>query len=316
MRIAVLDDYEFAAHRFVDWSELGSDVETVVLNDHIDEEDELIDRIGDVSVLVIMRERTRITRTIVNELPSLELLVTTGMVNQAVDIAALRDRGIVVCGTGAAGPASTVELTWALILAALRGIPAADHAIRAGEWRGGVGRVLAGRQLGILGLGNIGSRVARIGCAFDMSVVAWSASLSEQTAREHGVARVDLDDLLRTSDVVSLHLVLSERTRGIIGRRELDLMKGDAWLVNTARGALVDEDALIRALGERRIGGAAIDVFSTEPLPANHRLRELSNTVLSPHLGYVTEEMMRVFFQEAFADVAAWRAGTPTRVIG
>jgi phosphoglycerate dehydrogenase-like enzyme len=251
---------------------------------------------------------------VLERLPDLRLLVTTGSRNASIDVAAAAERGIAVCGTRAHAP-GTAELTWALVLAVARHVPQEDASIRSGGWQRTVGTDLAGARLGLLGLGRLGERVARIGLAFEMDVVAWSANLTGERAAEVGVRRVDRDDLLRTADVVSIHLQLSDRTRGLIGARELGLMKPSAILVNTSRGPIVDEPALVRALREGWIAGAGLDVFDTEPLPRHSPLRELRRAVLTPHLGYVTEKTYETFYGDAVEDVAAWLAGTPVRVV-
>ena len=314
-RIAVLDDYQSAAAGFADWSLVPGPVDVVEFADHLADEDALADRLTPFEVVVAMRERTPFPRTLLERLPHLRLLVTTGRRNASIDVAAAAERGITVCGTGshAAGP---VELTWALILAVARQVPLEDASVRAGGWQETVGTDLAGATLGVLGLGRLGERVARIGQAFDMDVVAWSQNLTGQRAAEVGVRLVDRDELFATADVLTVHLVLSDRTRGLVGRDELERMKPSAILVNTSRGPIVDEAALLDALSSSRIAGAGLDVFDTEPLAPDHPLRSAPRTVLTPHLGYVTEKAYEAFFREAVEDVAAWIAGTPVRELG
>jgi phosphoglycerate dehydrogenase-like enzyme len=261
-----------------------------------------------------MRERTPFTRARLERLPNLKLLVTTGMRNAAIDVGAAQERGIVVCGTGGVS-AATAELTWALILALARHVPAEDRSMREGGWQTTVGIDLAGRTLGVVGLGNQGAPVARIGHAFGMRVIAWSQHLTPQRAAEHGAEAVSRDELLEQSDVLTIHLKLSERSRGLIGAAELARMKPTALLVNTSRGPIVDEAALVAALRDGTIGGAALDVYDTEPLPAHHPLRSTPNTVLTPHIGYVTAATYEVFYGEALEDIAAWRGGEPLRVL-
>lgn len=312
MRIAVLDDYQNVATRFGDWPSLGAEV--VVFNEHIADADELVRALAGFEVVVAMRERTRFPAELLRRLPDLRLLVTTGPRNAAIDMAAARECGIVVSATGYL-PHPTVELTWALILAAARGLPTQDRSVRAGGWQTGVGFGLRGRTLGLLGLGRLGSAVARVGQSFGMETIAWSQNLTAERAGEYGVTAVGKEELLRRADVLSVHLVLSRRTRGLIGAAELASMKPTAWLVNTSRGPVVDEAALVAALRDNTIAGAALDVYDTEPLPAEHPLRALPNTVLTPHIGYVTEELYEIFYGDAVADIAAYQAGEPIRVL-
>jgi phosphoglycerate dehydrogenase-like enzyme len=261
-----------------------------------------------------MRERTPFPRALLERLPRLRLLVTTGMRNAAIDLQAAADRGVLVCGTGGL-PYPTAELAWGLVLALARRIPREDRATREGRWQETVGLGLNGKTLGVLGLGTLGSRVARFGRAFEMDVLAWSQNLTAERAAEIGAVRVDRDELLARSDVVTIHLVLSERTRGLIGARELGLMKRTAYLVNTSRGPIVDEAALVRALRDGTIAGAGLDVYDEEPLPPDHALRGLPNTVITPHLGYVTEETYRIFYGQALEDILAYLRGEPVRVL-
>jgi phosphoglycerate dehydrogenase-like enzyme len=313
-RVAVLDDYQYVATHFADWSRVPGPVSVVEFADHIDDEDALVERLQDFHVVVAMRERTPFPRSVLERLPNLKLLVTTGPRNAAIDVAAAQECGITVCGTRGHLPA-TGELAWGLILAVARHIPQEDASVRAGGWQETIGADLAGNRLGVLGLGRLGARVARIGLAFEMDVVAWSHHLTDQRAAEVGVRRVEKDELLETSDVVTIHLQLSDRTRGLIGGEELTRMKPTAILVNTSRGPIVDERALIEALREDVIRGAGLDVFDTEPLPERHPLRRAPRTVLTPHLGYVTEKTYEIFYGDAVEDVAAFLAGQPIRVI-
>jgi len=313
-RIAVLDDYQSVAARFADWSRLPEPVDVVEFSDHLDDEDALAERLRPFDVVVAMRERTPFPRSLLARLPRLRLLVTTGARNAAIDVAAAAERGVTVCGTGA-HPTGTAELTWALVLAVARHIPEEDAGMRAGGWQRTVGTDLAGARLGVVGLGRLGTRVARIGQAFGMDVVAWSQNLTDERAAEVGVRRVDKDELLATSDVVTVHLVLSERTRGLVGRDELARMKRSAILVNTSRGPVVDEAALLEALSEGHLAGVGLDVYDREPLPADAALRTAPRTVLTPHLGYVTRDTYRVFYGDAVEDVAAFLRGTPIRAL-
>ncbi|GAA4314059.1 D-2-hydroxyacid dehydrogenase family protein [Klenkia terrae] len=313
-RIALLDDHQSAAARFADWSGLPEPAEVVAFADSVPDADALVARLRGFDVVVAMRERTAFPREVLERLTDLRLLVTTGGANAAIDLDATRDLGITVCGTGAHGPATT-ELTWALILAVARHVPAEDASVRAGGRQHTVGRDLAGATLGLLGLGRLGEQVARVGLAFGMDVVAWSANLTDERAAEVGVRRVERDELLRTADVVTIHLKLSDRTRGLLGAAELALLKPTAILVNTSRGPIVDEAALVEVLRAGGIHGAGLDVYDTEPLPVDSPLRELRRAVLTPHLGYVTERTYEVFWRDAVEDVAAWLRGTPVRMI-
>jgi len=314
MRIAVLDDYQGVAREMAEWASLGPDCETVFFREHFSTVELLKEKLAGFDVVVAMRERTPFARALLEKLPRLRLLVTTGMRNASIDVAAARERGIAVCGTpGAAG--STGELTWGLIHALFRSIPQEDRALREGRWQTTVGIGLAGKTLGILGLGTIGTQVAKVGAAFNMELIAWSQNLDAERAAKAGAKRVERDELLAKADVVTIHLVLSDRTRGLIGARELGLMKRSAFLVNTSRGPIVDEAALAAALSKGTIAGAAVDVYDTEPIPRDHPLLSAPNTVLTPHLGYVTRESYRAYFAGAVEDIAAWRRGAPIRVL-
>jgi len=313
-RIAVLDDYQSVASTYADWSRLPEPAEVVVFHDHVAGEDALVARLAPFDVVVAMRERTPFPRTVLERLPNLKLLVTTGMRNKSIDVEAAVERGIVVSGTGIPGTA-TAELTWGLILAVLRHIPQEDATVRAGGWQHTIGGDLAGARLGVVGLGNLGSQVARVGQAFGMDVVAWSQNLTDERAVEHGVRRVEREELFATSDVVTVHLVWSRRTRGLIGAADLNRMKPTAVFINTSRGPIVEEHALVDALWNGTIAGAGIDVYDQEPLPADHPMRTLPRTVLTPHLGYVTRGTYEVFYADAVDDVAAWMGGTPVRAL-
>ncbi len=313
-RLAILDDYQDVALRMADWDRLSVDVEVVVFRDHLADLDAVAARLADFDIVVAMRERTPFPRTLLERLPRLRLLVTTGMRNAAIDLQAAADRGVLVCGT-AGLPYPTAELTWGLILALVRRIPREERAVREGRWQETVGLGVNGKTLGVLGLGTLGSRVARIARAFEMQVLAWSHHLTAERAAEVGATLVGRDELLARSDVVTIHLVLSERTRGLIGLRELALMKPSAYLVNTSRGPIVNETALVRALRDGAIAGAGLDVFDEEPLPPDHPFRRLPNTVVTPHLGYVTEETYRIFYGQALEDITAYLRGQPIRVL-
>jgi phosphoglycerate dehydrogenase-like enzyme len=314
LRIAVLDDYQSVAATYADWSLLPEAAEVVAFHDHMRDDDAVVARLAPFDVVVAMRERTAFPRAVLERLPNLRLLVTTGARNASIDLHAATDHGITVCGTGA-HPSGPVELTWALILAVARHVPQEDAAVRAGAWQQTVGTDLAGATLGVIGLGRLGAKVAAVGQAFGMDVVAWSQNLTDERAREVGVRRVGKDELLATADVVTVHLVLSDRTRGLIDRGDFARMKRSAYLINTSRGPIVDEAALIDALRDGTIAGAGLDVFDQEPLPADHPLRELRRAVLTPHLGYVTGKTYEVFYRDAVDDVVAFLAGEPVRVI-
>lgn len=314
IKVAVLDDYQQVALSSADWSPLAGRAEIIVFTDHLDDETAVAQRLAPFEVIVAMRERTPFPASLLERLPRLRLLVTTGMANASIDLAAAREGGVTVCGTGASVPA-TPELTWGLLLALVRGIPQEDAAVRAGAWQRGVGTELAGRTLGILGLGKIGQRIARYAHAFDMNVVAWSQNLRQQDAAAHGARRVDKDELFALSDVVTVHLRLSDRTRALIGSGELELLGPHGYLVNTSRGPIVDTAALVTALRENWIAGAAVDVFDSEPLPADHPLLSAPNTVLTPHIGYVTTQTYTIFYRDAVEDILTWLDDRPTRVL-
>jgi phosphoglycerate dehydrogenase-like enzyme len=309
--VAVLDDLGSVARRLGPWERLDGRAQVEFIPEHLEDP---AARLAGFEAIVAMRERTAFPRSLLERLPALRLLVTTGMVNASIDLDAARERGVVVCGTGsrAGGP---VELTWALVLGLVRRLREEDASVRAGGWQTGVPGDLEGRRLGLLGLGRLGSRVAAVGLAFGMDVVAWSENLRAEDAAAAGVARVERDELLRSAHVVSVHLRLSDRTRGLLGRDELALMRRDALLINTSRGPIVDEAALVQALRDGAIAGAGLDVFDVEPLPAGHPLRTAPNALLSPHLGYVTEATFRLFFAEAVEDVEAFLDGAPVRVL-
>lgn len=310
--MVVLDDYQQVAAALGPWDRLGPDLDLVCVRDHVGDEDDLVALLAGAPVVVAMRERTAFPRRVLERLPDLRLLVTTGSANVAIDVAAARERGVTVSGTGSL-TAATAEHTWALLLALARGVPAEERQLRAGGWQLGLGKDLEGATLGVVGLGRLGSRVAEVGQAFGMHVVAWSQHLDPDAARAAGVEPVDKAELFARADVVTLHLVLSDRSRGTVGAAELAAMKPDALLVNTSRGPLVDEAALVAALHEGRLGGAALDVYDVEPLPADSPLRTAPRLVLTPHLGYVTEGTYRVFFRDVVEDIAAWRDGNPLR---
>jgi phosphoglycerate dehydrogenase-like enzyme len=311
--VAILDDFQNVTRSLADWGRLPPHVSVTVFNDHVVGEP-LVPRLKSFDVLVLTRERTKLPKSLVAQLPKLKLVVTAGMRNLGIDLAACREHGVLVCGTGS-GSSPTAELAWGLILALARHIPEEDRSLRSGAWQKTIGTGLKGKTLGVLGLGRLGTQVARVGLAFDMKVIAWSQNLTAERAAEAGCTRVEKADLFRMADVLTIHLLLSDRTRGIVGREELALMKPTAFLVNTARAAIVDEQALIDALTNRKIAGAGLDVFEREPLPADAPILRAPNTVLTPHLGYVTRETYDVYFPQALEDIEAWLAGRPIRVI-
>jgi phosphoglycerate dehydrogenase-like enzyme len=312
MKIAILDDYQDVATSFADWDTL--DAETVVFTKPFTDADDVVRRLAGFDVLVAMRERTPFSAELLGRLTSLRLLVSTGPANAAIDVKAARELGITVCGTGYASH-PTVEHTWALILGAARNLLDEASSMRTGGWQVSIATGLHGKTLGLLGLGRLGSAVAQIGRAFGMTPIAWSQHLTADKAAEHGVRAVTKAQLFAQSDVLSIHLVLSERTRGLVGAADLRSMKPTAILVNTSRGPIIDEDALLETLREGRIHRAAIDVFDTEPLPAGHRLRSLPNALLTGHVGYVTRELYETFYRDAVEDIAAFQAGAPIRLI-
>lgn len=314
MRLALLDDYQCVAESVADWSRLPEGVELSVFHDRVADPDALVERLRPFELVMVMRERTLVTRALLERLPNLQLLVNSGMRAPGIDVAAATELGILVCGTPTAGE-SPAQHTWALLFGLVRHLVEEDQGIRGGHWGSTLGMDLTGKTMGLLGLGHIGSQTAVIANAFGMRVVAWSENLTDERAAAHGVERADKDELFRRSDVVSLHLRLSERTRGVVGARELGLMKPTAVLVNTARGPLVNEDALIEALSERRIAGAGLDVFDDEPLPRDHPLLALPNTLLTPHIGYVTDVSYRAYYEGVIDRVEAFVAGSPTDVL-
>lgn len=314
MRVAVLDDYQSIAAEMADWASLGPEVSVDFLAGHLPDEDSLVEALAGYHCIVAMRERTPFPASTLERLPDLELLVTTGPFNAVIDPAACVANGVRLCGTGGL-LYPTTELTWALILAVTKGIAAEDAAVRAGGWQVGVGTGLRGKTLGLVGVGRLGTATGLIAKAFGMHVIAWSQNLDLGRAHAVDFEAVSKDDLFRRADVVSVHYVLSPRSHHLVGRAELALMQPSAVLVNTSRGAVVDEDALVEALQEGRIAGAGLDVFSVEPLPGDHPLRRLPNTVITPHIGYVTDETYRIFYGDAVENIAAHLAGSPVRVI-
>lgn len=315
MRIAIIDDFQSVALSVADWSPVQARAEVVVFHDHRPQPDQLVERLREFEIIMVMRERTAFPRAVLERLPKLKLLCTSGMGNRSIDMAAARERGIVVCGTDG-GSMPTAELAWGLILGLARHIPEEDRATRAGAWQTTLGIGLAGKTLGVLGLGKLGAQVAKIGLAIGMKVIAWSQNLTEERCRAVGITKAaSKDDLLARSDVVTIHLVLSDRTRGLIGTREFAAMKPTAFLVNTSRGPIVDQAALIEALQTKRIAGAGLDVYDVEPLPADSPMRRLPNAIITPHLGYATLDNYRDYFGRTIENITAFLDGMPRRVI-
>lgn len=312
--IALLDDYQNVALKMADWSALSGKAEITVFNQHLGSPENIVAKLQGFQVVCMVRERTAFPREVVEKLPDLKLVLTNGMRNPALDLKAAGERGIVFCGTGGKG-APTAELAWGLILSLARHIPFEHRAMQEGRWQTTMGNSIEGKTLGILGLGKLGSRVAKIGQAFDMKVIAWSQNLTAEAAAAQGAKLVSKDEFFAQSDFISVHLVLSPRSRGLVGERELGLMKKTAYIVNTSRGPIIDEAALLKALSAKKIGGAGLDVYSVEPLPASDPIRKLDNVVLTPHLGYVVEESYRHFYPEMIEDIKAWMGGKPIRVI-
>ena len=310
MKVAILDDYQDAALRLADWSAVRRRAEITVFNDHLGDPAAVVERLRPFDVVCVMRERRPLSRDILQQLPRLKLIASTGPRNAAIDMRAAAERGIVVTATGYEST-PTIELSWALILASARHLAREAASVRDGGWQTRIGVNLRGKCLGVIGLGNIGKEVARIALAFGMTVIAWSQNLTKEIASAAGATLVDKDALFRQADIVTIHLILSRRTRGLVGAAELALMKPTAWLINTSRGPIVDQAALIETLQARRIAGAALDVFDVEPLPVDHPFRKLDNVLATPHIGYVTEELYRTFYGDAAASIAAWLESNP-----
>ena len=304
-RIAVLDDYQDVALSLADWSALEARAAVTVFNDHLSDPDAVVERLRPFDIVCVMRERTPMTRAIIERLPKLRLIASTAGRNASIDLKAAEEHGVQVVHTGYTS-APTIELTWALILGGARNLVAENTSLRSGGWQQSVGDDMAGRTLGVLGLGNVGGAVARIGNAFGMKVIAWSQNLTNERAAEVGAMLVAKDELFQQTDVVSIHLVLSGRTRGLVGAPELALMKPTARLINTSRGPIVVEADLIAALKDKKIAGAAIDVFDQEPLPLDHPLRALPNLLATPHIGYVSRGLYERFYQDTVANISRW----------
>lgn len=305
MRVAVLDDYQSVALTIADWSPLEGRADVTVFSDHVTDEAVLAERLAPFGVLCIMRERTPLRRALIERLPNLKLIASTGPINAAIDVAAAEERGIEIVHTGYSST-PTVEMTWALILASQRHLVREVASVRNGGWQQTVGGDLHGRTLGLLGLGNIGGAVAQIGRAFRMNVIGWSKNLTPEKAEAVGAVAVSKEQLFADADIVSIHTLLSRRTRGLVDAATLALMKPTSWLINTSRGAIVDESAVLDALRGRRIAGFAVDVYEEEPLPPDHPFRALDNVLATPHLGYVTQGLYRTFYGDTVRNIVNW----------
>ena len=313
LRIAVLDDWQSVASDVLDWSVLDSVGEVSFLHEYPADTATMAARLASFDVICIMRERTPFNEALLAQLPRLKLLVTGGMRNAAVDVAAARRLGIEVCGTDSYKNAAP-ELTWALIMGITRNLVSEANSLRAGNWQIGIGSDLHGKTLGLLGLGSIGKWIARYGQAFGMNVIAWSQNLTTEAAAEVGVTRVSKQELFEQADILSVHLVLSDRSRGLVDAEALSWMKPTAYLINSSRGPIVDETALIDTLRQKRIAGAALDVFDIEPMPVDHPYRSLDNVLATPHIGYVTQNNYHMFYSQMIEDIQAWHGGKPIRV--
>ncbi|AOE60433.1 D-2-hydroxyacid dehydrogenase family protein [Pseudomonas corrugata] len=314
VQIAVIDDWQDVARDVVDWSVLDNIGQVTLLHDYPADRDTLAERLAPFEVICVMRERTSFDESLLRRLPNLKLLLTGGMRNAALDLKTATELGVQVCGTESYKHAAP-ELTWALVMALSRNLVQEANALRAGLWQQGLGGDLYGKTLAILGLGSIGKRVAQFGQVFGMRVIAWSQNLSAEQAAEAGVTYVSKQQLFEQADILSIHLVLGERTRGLVDAQALAWMKPEALLVNTARGPIVDENALIDALRHKRLAGAALDVFAQEPLPADHPFRTLDNVLATPHVGYVSQQNYRQFYSQMIEDLQAWAAGAPIRLL-
>ncbi|MBW1249276.1 D-2-hydroxyacid dehydrogenase family protein [Pseudomonas tolaasii] len=315
VQIAVIDDWQDVASGVVDWSVLETIGKVHFLHDYPADTATMVERLQGFDVICVMRERSTFDKALLQALPNLKLLVTGGMRNAAVDIAAAKALGIQVCGTDSYKQAAP-ELTWALIMASTRNLLAEANSLRAGDWQVGLGGDLYGKTLGILGLGSIGQKVAQFAQVFGMRVIAWSENLTPERAAESGVTWVSKKELFAQADILTVHLVLSDRSRGLVDAEALSWMKPTSRLVNTARGPIVDEQALVAALSDGRLAGAALDVFAEEPLPVDHPFRHLPNVLATPHVGYVSEQNYRQFYQQMIEDIQAWANAAPIRVLG
>jgi phosphoglycerate dehydrogenase-like enzyme len=305
IKVAVLDDYPNLAMKMADWSALKDRATITVFNDHLSDVDAVVERLYPFDVLNIMRERTPLSGEVIARLPNLKLIASTGPRNAAIDVAAATRRGIAIAHTGYRSD-PTIEFTWALILAIARNLVAENNSFQSGGWQRSIGGDLNGKTLGVLGLGNVGAQVAKVGSAFGMKLIAWSQNMTPERAAAAGAVSVSKDELFRQSDFLTIHVVLSERTRGMVGEAELALMKPTAYLINTSRGPVVTESALIKTLQARKIAGAALDVFDVEPLPSDHPYRSLDNVLGAPHIAYGTEGLYRTFYQDTVDNISAW----------
>jgi len=305
MKIAILDDYQNVSLKMADWTALAARADITVFNDHLADPEALVERLARFDILCVMRERTPLSREVLQRLPRLKLIASTGPRNASIDSSAAKELGIAVTATGYQST-PTIELTWALILASVRFVVRENQAVRDGFWQTSVGEELSGKTLGVLGLGNIGTQVARLGLAFGMKVIAWSQNMTPEIAEAAGAKLVSKEELFAAADIVTIHLVLSNRTAGLVGAAELALMKPTARLINTSRGPIVDEPSLIEALRSHRIAGAAIDVFDLEPLPPQHPFRAMANVLATPHIGYVTENLYGTFYGDVVKSITTW----------
>jgi phosphoglycerate dehydrogenase-like enzyme len=304
-KIVVLDDYQNAALESADWSVLHDRADTSVFQDHVADPDAVVERLRPFDVVCVMRERCPLPRNVIERLPNLKLIASTGPVNASIDVAAAVDHGIAVVYTGYRSD-PTVELTWALILASARHIVTESNSVRSGGWQQTVGTDLRGKTLGVLGLGNVGSQVARVGSAFGMNLIAWSQNMTPEVAKAAGAILSSKDQLFERADILTIHLVLSSRTRGLVGAAELAKMKPTARLINASRGPIIDEQALISVLKNKQIAGAAIDVFDIEPLPPSHPFRTLDNVLATPHIGYVSHGLYKTFYEDTVSNIRNW----------
>ena len=314
-RCAILDDYQNVALKAADWSKVSGDLDIKVFNAHLGGDDKVIAALQGCDIVCAMRERTAFPRAVIEKLPALKLLITTGLRNASIDVAAANERGVVVCGTPAVGsPTSGIAI--GLMLELTRRIGYENARMKAGvPWQTTIGMDLEGLTLGVLGLGKLGTRTAKIAQAFGMKVIAWSQNLTAEKCKEVGVDYVSKEELFRQADFVTIHVVLSQRTRGLVGAKELALMKPSAYIINTSRGPIIEEASLLAALRENKIAGAGLDVFDVEPLPLDHPFRKMDNAVITPHLGYVSEQNYRKYFPDIVEDIRAWLDGKPVRVI-
>jgi phosphoglycerate dehydrogenase-like enzyme len=314
-RCAILDDFQNVALKMADWSKVTGDVDFKAFNEHLGGPDNVVKALQDYEIVVAMRERTAFPRAVIEKLPKLKLLITTGMRNASIDMAAAAEKGVTVCGTGSFGsPTSGIAI--GLMLELTRHIGYENARLKAGEtWQVTIGPELEGLTLGILGLGKLGTRTALIGKAFGMRVIAWSTNLTPEKCKEAGVEYVTKEELFKQSDFISIHVVLSQRSRGLVGAADIALMKPTAYLINTSRGPIIDEAAMLAALRDKKIGGAGLDVFDIEPLPKDHPLRKMDNVVLTPHLGYVALKNYRNYFAGVVEDIRGFIDGKPVRVM-